>query len=644
MRDYILSTILLISIIFFGGTNNGQSVVYSNLSNNNQNTEDYQNLLDEAEQKLQNEPLSSIELLKNIVSAQEGEIKIDIQAYANYLTGNAYAILGIFDQSLAHTEKALNQYKTIGNIQMTVRLLNNMGNLYWNYENYETAFSFYWEAFSKTIQHNIEDNLAPTTMNVGLAHSHLGNIDSALFYYHKAMKIVKDNENEFGLGIVSYNIGSLYFMQNEYDSAIAYFNIVEKYKSHFNNILRSSYFSEVARTYSKTKNFKLASVCLDSSKIIADKQNSFPALKDYYLAKYEFDSAQGNLHAAMQSYALHFQYQDSVRSESFENKLAAYQIRYQLDKKEADLNELEQNNALTSKKIKNQRLIITTVLLALIIISILSIRLLYFLKTTRKYKNLFKEKNKKLSHKNTSLLKSEKELKELNDSKNKLFSIIAHDIKSPLYAMIRMADVLIDKYELHDDEKRKNYIRLLNQSGKELINLTENLLGWSRYQIGNIPYRPTYFPFIESINFAMGISQHLAEQKDIEIIIKVPETAIVFADFSMTSTIIRNIINNAVKFTPQNGEIIITLKDFLDYVKIEFSDTGIGMDSKTKENVFKIEEKISRPGTAGEKGSGLGLALCKEFVERNNGDIGVNSTEGKGSTFWFTLSKQKIET
>lgn len=289
-----------------------------------------------------------------------------------------------------------------------------------------------------------------------------------------------------------------------------------------------------------------------------------------------------------------------------------------------------------------QRRIIAGLIIALLLISVLSLWLLYYLRLNRRYKNAFKEKNKKLSHKNTMLLKSEKELKELNDSKNKLFSVIAHDIKSPLYAMIRMADVLIDKYDLHDDEKRKNYITLLNQSGKELVNLIENLLSWSRYQVGNIPFRPSYFPFIESLNFAMGVSQHLATQKGIKIKIDVPSPPVVFADFSITSTVIRNIVSNAVKFTSKGGEINIVLEDSLDYVKIEISDNGIGIPLELIENIFKLEKSATRAGTLGEKGSGLGLALCKEFVEKNGGQIGVRSVVDKGSTFWFTLRKQKF--
>ena len=280
-----------------------------------------------------------------------------------------------------------------------------------------------------------------------------------------------------------------------------------------------------------------------------------------------------------------------------------------------------------------------TLIVSLLLNIVLIVTLILLYRLYLKDKRRLNTRQYKTRSSNTELHSEQDELKEFNESKSKLFSIIAHDIRSPLHAILRLADFILDKYDAHSDTKRKSYLILLNQAGKELVNLIENLLSWSRYRIGNLPFNPTVFPFIEAVNFSMGILRPMAEHKKINIEIDVNPFHIVKADFSMTSFVIRNITNNAVKFTYEGGTIKIASYIQGDFIKVEITDTGTGIDKELVNNLFILEKAVSRKGTHGEKGSGLGLPLCKEFVEKNGGDITVESEPGKGSKFLFTLKR-----
>jgi signal transduction histidine kinase len=348
--------------------------------------------------------------------------------------------------------------------------------------------------------------------------------------------------------------------------------------------------------------------------------------------------------------------QDPVLAGSYANELSKLLLLSQSDNSlpknysrelietnilELPYTEMQEFSTLSKQKIKNQRFIILLSVTAFTLLSITSFAMFKYMKEQQKHNNELKDGYKQLARKNTALLRREKELKEVVTSKNKLFSIIAHDIKNPLYAMLRLGDIMADKYDLHSDEQRKQYLKHLNQAGKEIVTLTENLLSWSRYQLGSIKFNPVNFPIAEAVNFAMGIFRHMADLKEIKLTLQVHPTHMVYADFSMTMIVIRNITNNAIKFTPRGGEVKIISTDIDTHIKLEVIDNGVGIPSDKVENLFQIERGTTQPGTEGEKGSGLGLTICKEFVSRNKGKTGVKSKINKGSNFWFTVPKIK---
>jgi len=232
------------------------------------------------------------------------------------------------------------------------------------------------------------------------------------------------------------------------------------------------------------------------------------------------------------------------------------------------------------------------------------------------------------------------QLKQLNASKDKFFSIIAHDLRNPFTAVLGLSDILAkDAHELNPDQIKEFSSGLYSQS-KAIFDLLENLLEWSRIQTGRMEYDPENINLCEFVKELMGVFGSLVSQKKIELNINCDPGIRVFADENMLSTVFRNLTSNAIKFTNEAGSIFIDVKEFDDkFVEVSVKDTGIGISLDDREKLFKIDEHLSTKGTNNEEGTGLGLILCKDLVIKNGGKINLESEEGKGTTFKFTIPK-----
>lgn len=237
------------------------------------------------------------------------------------------------------------------------------------------------------------------------------------------------------------------------------------------------------------------------------------------------------------------------------------------------------------------------------------------------------------------LKQSELKLKELNAAKDKLFNIIAHDLRTPISGLISMHKALIENYEiLSPNETHELLIEILDYAVQS-SNLLENLLQWSRTQSGTIPFKPELIDIFEIAQASKVINEPNAKKKQISIVNLVPQGSYSLLDRNMITTVFRNLISNAIKFTNPGGKVQIDLKeDGKDY-EIVVSDNGVGMSQEQMERLFKIGEYVSTTGTANEKGSGLGLILCKEFIEKNQGTLRVESKLGEGSRFIINFPK-----
>ena len=244
-----------------------------------------------------------------------------------------------------------------------------------------------------------------------------------------------------------------------------------------------------------------------------------------------------------------------------------------------------------------------------------------------------------------NIKKSEQHLRELNVTKDKFFSIIAHDLKSPFNAILGFAELLYQDFDLYNDEDKRNFAKNIMFASKNTYKLIDNLLQWSRTQTGKIKYNPDYYDFSIIANDTISVLREQAIKKNITLRSDISFNTIAYFDSNMIITVLRNLVSNAVKFSNRNSEVYIKseyIKKEINSVKksylyISVADSGIGIKKENFGKLFIIDKHFKTEGTENEKGTGLGLILCKEFVEINGGNIWLESEIGKGSVFYFTI-------
>ncbi len=228
---------------------------------------------------------------------------------------------------------------------------------------------------------------------------------------------------------------------------------------------------------------------------------------------------------------------------------------------------------------------------------------------------------------------TQEELKELNESKDKFFSIIAHDLKSPFNAILGFVEILDNDYDEMDDEEKREIIQNINYSSRKTFRLLQDILQWSRVQLGRMSIEPEQVYLHQISKEVKDLYLHSLEEKNIEVDISGEKDIFIYADKYMLTTIFRNLMSNAIKFTPEEGKISLLFEKQENNTVVRFKDTGVGMSPDIVENLFRLDKNISTKGTNNESGTGLGLVLVKEFLEKNNSSIEVSSEPGKGSTF-----------
>ena len=234
---------------------------------------------------------------------------------------------------------------------------------------------------------------------------------------------------------------------------------------------------------------------------------------------------------------------------------------------------------------------------------------------------------------NQSVLK----LKELNAVKDKLFSIIGHDLRGPIGGFKSLIELLISGYDLSDTKSLIEILQMIQKSANSTYDLLENLLAWASSQRNEIVYAPEAIKLQEIASLTVELFTELTQNKGISIINHIQENTVVFADKNMLMTVLRNLISNAIKFTPNGKQILIATDQNDTEQMITIKDEGTGISPENLLKLFRNTEHLTTYGTNGEKGSGLGLLLCKDFIEKHNGTIWAESELGKGSTFKFTL-------
>ena len=241
-----------------------------------------------------------------------------------------------------------------------------------------------------------------------------------------------------------------------------------------------------------------------------------------------------------------------------------------------------------------------------------------------------------------SLKQIKEDLEEEVATKNKFFSIISHDLRGSFGIILSFVQLLQENRDDLSVEETNEMLEDIGSTTRNTLDLLENLLEWARSQTGGINFKPQELHLNNVVPEILKVTRDIASKKDIRLSVNTNSEK-VFADKNMLLLIIRNLVSNAMKFTPPGGRVTLESQTMEDNVKISVMDSGIGIEPEKIEQLFKIDNKVSTPGTENEEGNGLGLILCHEFVKRNHGEIGIESERGKGTNVWFTLPRKGVE-
>ncbi|MGE0088407.1 MAG: tetratricopeptide repeat protein [Bacteroidales bacterium] len=618
---------------------------------------------------------------------------LELSQKLNYKFGRASALnqLGLvhkylanFDSSLYYYNESYHLFDSLENDFEKAKVLNRIGNVYKRYGEFNKSIDCFLNCLR--IYQNINDSthMSDVLNNLGVLYYDMGYYDKSLEYYFSNLEIRKKINHVKDIHIVYMNIGNIYNQKEDFTSATKY------YKQALQHIIKPNdkydyllLLHNIGRSYEETGNFLEAKnyyqkaillekeICENEMLVLSlqglgntfikngDKSIGIKYLEESYnlanrisdirkqhlLSKnlYLVYEKEGNYRRAF-SYLKEFVVlEDSIYSLERKKQILELEQKYESEKQLQQISFLEkqkeiQNLQLAKAKQDSERKMLQRNILILTVLFITAF-LLYMAFENRRRKRLnsvLKRQNNHILNQRVQIVKQNEELLEANNTKDRLFQIIAHDLRSPLVSVDSLVQLIPFWIEDQDYNSILKLSKSLEVSISNLLSLIDNLLNWALNQQGKFPYKPETINLADISNEIMEMYKPIAELKKIQILCDISENAYVDADRNMVSAILRNLINNAIKFTSENGSITVgsNIENAVAHVWVK--DDGIGFSEDSQKRIFEIANRSSK-GTKGEMGKGLGLFFCKEFVTINKGDIFIDSELGKGTTITFTL-------
>ena len=403
-------------------------------------------------------------------------------------------------------------------------------------------------------------------------------------------------------------------------------------------------YSGLAYSYISQKKYNEAFVNCNNALQLANKSGVFVDVIVAQYVNYKFYVAIKDFEKANKHLIKINAYKDSLITGINKNRINELSYEYKLAQSEKNNSNLKIESYNLNQKALRQRHYIGSLIIGIVFISLVLISIYINLRHKRKTNYWLRSKNKVIYNQKEELTATLEELdvvvqklKESNATKDKFFSIIAHDLKNPFSSIMSMSELFLRRIETIDRETATVFIKELSETSKNTYLLLNNLLTWAQSQQDQIVLNPDRINLNKIVNNSILPYKSFASNKNINLINAISDSIFVYCDADSMNTVFGNLINNAIKFTKHGGEVIVGSEVVENKVVINFEDNGIGMKTEQLENIFRIDKSISTPGTEKEKGTGLGLILCKEFVEMNNGIITVESQVGKGTSFYIDL-------
>jgi signal transduction histidine kinase len=571
----------------------------------------------------------------NLAEKTEDRYRI---AYSLNMTGNAYYMLSDYSNSLEYYQKALQLRTELGDSNDIAKTLNNIGAVHLQTRNYDQSLEYFEKALRIYSGLENDEIIFILTNNIGGVYNERKDYEKAFDYLNQAYEIARKTKNENNLIVTLNNMGEISVSLKQYDRALEYFLEAKELSEKINDLnMLSTILVNIGATYMSSGQQEKSLLFFEESLNYAVSINSISAKRDVYDNLYKFYRERNNPVKALEYLELYKEANDSINSEELRLRIKELELKYNAENFQNEIQLLKKDNEINKLSLIRSRIGIIS--LAIIILLSLAVFVINTkrIHQKREANELLTRKNEELETANRKLLESEKNLRELNTTKDKLFSIIGHDLRNPLNALLGFSELISGNTMDYSLEEIQKYNKIINESARNIHQLIENLLEWSRTQSGNIDFNPGMLNLSEITHEIQGVFSITARKKGITIHNNIQPSLQVYADKNLLSTILRNLINNALKFTYNGGHITLEADHTDGEVRIAVSDTGTGMTPEEVNQLFRLDANSIQAGTSEEKGTGLGLIICKEFIEMHNGEIWVETEPEKGSTFYFSL-------
>ena len=507
--------------------------------------------------------------------------------------------------------------------------------------------------------------LGMAKMNLGVCYNEIGNYVLSIKYYEQCLEFFSKTKDSLSICISYIALSDGYFKSNNADSALYHIQLAEKVSLRQDNYLLDYIYTNYAETYYLKKEYALAKEYALKGIAISEPANNLYASAAEYLvlakislAMNDFSNATINVQKGLKlaeetdfkenlinAYDIYSQLleKENKFSEALKYKTLYINSKLKIEtslnlnimqayenvKRDEELAEIMAKGLKKDAVLKNDRFAI--IIISLVLFMVICIAFLFYYSSSK-----FKAANMELVQKNEQISLQAENIRELSSIKDRLFSIVSHDLKSPLVNLKGILGLLV-RGSL-SQEKFQAIVPQLNKGVTTTLDLLENLLHWSKSQLKGFVVSPGHVDIGVLAETELNLFEKLSAEKGVTITNNIPANTIAFADKNMIDVVLRNLVANAIKFCKADGKITIDSEVNEGQVKITIADTGVGISEENVKKIFSsIENVFTTLGTNNEKGTGLGLLLCKEFVEKNKGTIGVESILNEGSKFWFTL-------
>ncbi len=547
------------------------------------------------------------------------------------LIGLVYLKMAWYDKALDYLMQAQQLFGESGDAVMQARGLMNVGIVHDCLSNFPMSLSYYNKALDFFKRNKNDGGIADCELNIAIVLSKQRKYEKACEMMLSAARIYEKTGNDAYLGVAYIDAGLNYKKMGKRDLAIEYLNkAMAIFQKQDNQYYICFYHMNMGEIMLDSKNSQQAYSHLHQAESLAQKLGTtdllskvYEFLADYNAAKKDYFSAYTYLNKSKNM-------NDSILNAETTEKVSQIQYHYEIAKREADNEHLVKQNLGKELQLSKQNLFLYILTGILLLIVVLTIFLVNQNRIKRRANLQLEEQNK--------LIKSQKnELILLNASKDKFLSILAHDIKNPLSSIFGISELLILDYDKLTREEKRVFTQDIHTLSTNVFEIINTLLTWSMSQNGLIAFRPSPFPIAGLCQKSVNNLQTVAKQKDITLESRSDGELSVLADENMILSVMHNLISNAIKYSYRGTRIRINVRQLNAFAEISVIDTGIGLSAESQAKIFRYDQHFLCKGTAGESGTGLGLILCKDFVEKNGGAIRVDSIPEKGSTFIFTL-------